>query len=420
MSDLKYQLRRLLPTLSGEAKQLKDPEARERLYLLKKVATSSKPIETVCNSKGRSKGYFYEWGARLLEAGSVLALVSKSRKPKSCPHQTTKRVEKKIRKLRVAEPYQGPERISQDLMDLYKIKCPPSTVYSVLRRLNLITKESQKSLTKKHLKRYRRPMPGYLQMDFKYVPYLINGKQLYQLSCIDHHSSWRHIRLYKNKNQTAVVEFLNELKDVCPFPIFQLQTDNDAAFTDKYRINSGGLPSGLHPVDLWCAKHDIEHRLIPIGQKELNGKVENTHKQDDREHFSGPPCVTFEALKRATEGYNLRWNETRKTKALNWLTPTKTIELAFVRAMVFMQIFADRYPHASLVKLDHDGVAYLPTNEQKPKSKKKKAKRDSLLTRYLKTQEWIEKRKRKLLTPLFPISLSYSIMNLGTSLTDCI
>jgi len=408
MSAIKYQLRKLLPTLTEEAKQLKDSEARERLYLIRKVANSPKPVESVCHSRGRSTKYFYEWSGRLLEQGSVVALISRSRKPKSCPHQLVKRTEQKIRRLRVAEPYNGPERIAQDLSDLYKIECPPSTVYRALRRMGLISQQYQRNLTKKHLKRYRRPLPGYLQMDFKYVPYLINGKQYYQLSCIDHNSSWRLIRLYKNKNQDAVVEFLKQLAELCPFPILQLQTDNDAAFTDKYRMGSAGITSGLHPVDLWCAEHDVEHRLIPIGQKELNGKVENTHKQDDREHFSDVRCVTYESLRRATEGYNRRWNEKRKTKALQWRTPDQTVENAYVRVLAWSHLINEKYNQQALVKLDQEGNAYLQTNEQKYKVKKTKRKRISVVDRYLKMQEWFEKNKFNFLIPLLPIYPSSS------------
>jgi hypothetical protein len=94
-------------------------------------------------------------------------------------------------------------------------------------------------------------------MDFKYVPYALEGKQYYQLSCVDHHSSWRLIRIYPHKDLIAVTSFLKELEALCPFTIKQLQTDNDLAFTDKYRQNTDGEPTGSHPVDLWCEKWEM-------------------------------------------------------------------------------------------------------------------------------------------------------------------
>ena len=71
----------------------------------------------------------------------------------------------------------------------------------------------------------------YLQMDFKYVPYLIGGKQYYQLSAVDHCTTWRMIRVYDHLGIDSALEFLNELDYRCPFPIVQIQTDNDVAFT---------------------------------------------------------------------------------------------------------------------------------------------------------------------------------------------
>ena len=393
MSSLRYQLRKLLPSLSDEAKRLRDPDARGRLYLIKAVAESSKPIAHICEKRSSPTEYFYTWAKRLLKAKSIDALISRPRKPKRSPNQTPRRVVRRIVKLRKAEPHLGPDRISDDLKRLYKMDCPPSTVYAILKREGLITQDTKKALTKRHMKRYRRPWPGYLQMDFKYVPYPICGEQYYQLSCVDHHSSWRLIRCYKHKDEEAVMSFLAELERVCPFPILQIQTDNDMAFTDKYRVNTDGLPTGRHAVDLWCAKRNIEHKLIPVGQKEINGKVENTHKQDDREFYSGVLCINFESLRRSAEGYNLRWNESRRTKTLGRMTPSEVVEQAFVRAIAWTQLIRDRQAEKSLVRIDSQGDAYLPV-DTKPQ-KKKKTKRKSLVDRYLQWQEWIEKQGLK-------------------------
>ena len=80
---------------------------------------------------------------------------------------------------------------------------------------------------------------------------------------------------------------MTELENAAPFIILQIQTDNATEFTDKYSSHNKGLkPTEAHEVDLWCSERGIEHKLIPIGEKELNGKVENTHKWDDREFFS--------------------------------------------------------------------------------------------------------------------------------------
>ena len=142
--------------------------------------------------------------------------------------------------------------------------------------MNLISKEYHRKLNKRHHKRYRRPLLGYIQIDVKYVPYKIYGAQYYEFNAVDHCTTWHLIRFYRNLNHYNMLTFLKLLNAKCPFPIFEIQTDNGMEFTDKYRY---GLlaPSGEHPFDLLCKELGIIYKLIPIGQKELNGKVENTH-----------------------------------------------------------------------------------------------------------------------------------------------
>ena len=326
VSKLQYQLKSILPSLSSQARSLKDQAAKERYYLLKAVAFSKKDIKKTCESRGRSTTYFYKWAERLVETECLESLRTESRAPKYSPNKVDPRVEKRICRLRRKYPYKGPEQLLHELRKKNLKKLPHvSTVYQVLLRNDLIKEEYKKTLSKKHLKRYRRPYPGYLQMDFKYVPYAINGEQYYQLSCIDHHSNWRMIRNYKTKCLGSVMDFLEELKLNCPFYIYQIQTDNDKAFTDKYRINTDGHPTGKHPLDYWCKQHDIEHKLIPIGKKELNGKVENSHKWDDREFYSQIHPRNFHELEQQTRAFNGVWNYTRATAVLGWQTPMQRV-----------------------------------------------------------------------------------------------
>jgi transposase len=326
MSRLKYRLRELLPRLSEQAKSCKDRTIKSRLYQIKAVVLSARTIKAACDFRGIGREKFYQWANRLLVQENVQALVPQSRRPKKNPNQTKREIEKKIIEVKKKWPFMGPERIANELEDNEGLIVSPSTIYAVLIRTKLISKEYRQRRTKKHTKRYRRPIPGYLQMDFKYVSYLIQGVQYYQLSAVDHCTSWRLIRAYRHKSEESVKEFLNELNLVCPFPIFQLQTDNDAAFTDKYSVGLGARPTGAHPVDEWCALYGCKHKLIPIGEKELNGKVENTHKYDDEEFFSQVPCSTFPQLQRETKKRNQYWNDYRKTKTLGWRTPALLVE----------------------------------------------------------------------------------------------
>lgn len=408
MSAPKYKLKELLPSLVLQARSITDSEVKARFKFLKVVAESSKSVRNKCREQGKSHQLFYKWARVLLRTKNLLSLKGRSRRPKRSPNKTSKRIERKIRILRKLEPFSGSERISQDLKEHHSMKCPPSTVYQVLKRGGLISQEKSKRLTKRHMRRYRRSLPGYLQMDFKYVPFKIENRQCYQLSCVDHHSSWRFIRMYADKSEKSVINFLEELRSVCPFLIMQIQTDNDTAFTDKFSSQMNRA-TGEHKMDLWCHANGIEHRLIPVGQKELNGKVENTHKQDDREFFSQIRPLTLQALKLHALRYNEHWNERRKTKALSWQTPEQVILAAPARAYVFLKLFINRFTtnNESLVKLDASGNAYLRIDE-KPYIPPKKPKKLGVVLRYLQYLDWDEKRRLKTLVPLVAMSQNFS------------
>ena len=385
MHRLKDQLRLILPGLAKEANANQNRDVKRRLNLIKAVCASKKSVAKVCEGRGESADTFNRWGKRLRMGKNLESLRSGSRAPKRSPRKTSKRVERKIARLRRAEPSHGCERISQDLMRLYKIHCPPTTVNAVLRRLGAISKAGSKRLTKKHMKRYRRPLPGYCQMDVKYVPFKVLGRQYYEFNFVDHCTTWRLARVYPRLTHESLVEFLAEIDERCPFPIFQIQTDNGVEFTDKFRGRN--TPSGIHPLDLWCAARGIEHRLIPVGQKELNGKVENTHKQDDREFYAGYEPKNLEQLQGAMRGWNERWNTLRRTKALGWKTPNESLDSAYVRALAWLACFAG----SGLYRLNADGDAALPIPRRSPRRKTRRKRRD-FVDRYMQWHDWDEKK----------------------------
>jgi transposase InsO family protein len=395
---LKAHLRLMIPRLAKEANQLKDPAARSRWMKLRKIALSPKTIESCCSNEGVSVDFFNKWGNRLVKSKRLTGLLSKSRRPDRSPNKVKPRVEKLVLKIRRVEPYLGPERISDLAEKIYNLTVPSSTVFAILKRAAVVGKKIAEKLTKKHMKRYRRPFPGYLQMDFKYVPYKIENRQYYQLSCVDHHSSWRLIRCYRYKDVISVLTFLNELIKECPFPIIEIQTDNDAAFTDKFSSQVG--VTGGHEMDQWCDANGIVHRLIPVGVKELNGKVENTHKQDDREFFAMGYFNDYESIALNTRGYNERWNTQRATRALGKKTPNEAIVEAYVKALALM-LFIKNSGNTAVYSLTAEGHAYLPIPKpEKAPQIRNKTRKPSTVDKYLNYLEWADKNKLKCL--VFP------------------
>ena len=402
MSALKYQLRELLPSLKEEANKVTDPEVKRRYYLIKAVSDSPKDVKKTCEVRGFSTDFFYKWGAKLLASRSLEALKPLSRSPKRLWNKTTHRIEKRVRKLKKLFPFRGPETISFYLKKDYNMKCPPSTVYGILKRAGLISQKYQKQRTKKHIKRYRRPWPGYLQLDIKYVSYKVQDRQFYQISAIDHHSSWRLIRTIEYRTLPAVIAFLDELEQKCPFSIIQIQTDNATEFTDKFSAQRGLRPTEFHLFDEWCKERKIQHKLIPVGEKEINGKVENSHKWDDQEFYSQRQFNSLQELQIATRIYSDYWNEERYTKTLGWRTPNQVVELAYVRAIAFVNYVNKLYKPQKSEELEkiHTLGGYFCR-------RKNKTKKLSAVARYL---QWMDGESKKLKSYL-PVPLIFKIFS---------
>lgn len=389
MSNIKYDLRCLISRLSVEANKISDNKIKQKYYFLKAVSFSKSSISYECTKYGYSRDFFYKWANRLLKEESLTALSELSRAPKLIPHKTTQRIERKIKTIRKKEPYLGGERISFLLKKKHRMKCPPSTVNAILKRENYIEKKYKSRCTKKHLKRYRRPLPGYVQLDIKFVPYLIENKQYYEFNAVDHHSSFRVMGLYKDHTVKSVVHFLEKLNDEMPFKIIQIQTDNATEFTDKFSSSRGGNPSGTHKFDQWCMLRLIEHKLIPVGEKEINGKVENTHRFDDAEFYSQINPKSFEELETLLRDYNYRWNSERATKTLGWLTPSETVKKAYVRSIAFINHMLEKYGHEKTNKIE---IIQFGTAIIEQPIRKKKVKKKTYSDRYLEYLEWLDKK----------------------------
>lgn len=381
MSRLKIKLLEKLSEFSRQAKSLKDQEARSRWFKLRFIVKSQLSVRRACLKAEVSEEWFRKWARRLLDGSEVSSLQSQSRRPLKSPRRLKRLWQERVLMIRRSLPFEGCERVSDRIYDVYKKKISPGAIHKVLVRNGLVDRSKAKRLTKKHMKRYRRWMPGFLQMDFKYVPYKIRGRQYYQLSCVDHHSSWRLIRIYDNKSFLAVESFLAELALECPFPILEIQTDNDLAFTHKFwKLNMGFDPTNKHPLEEWCDENEIRHKLIPVGEKELNGKVENTHKQDDREFYSQIQPQNLNHLQALSLVYEKRWNEQRKTRALGRKTPNESLWDGLVRTTAWAMLMGIK-PPKTVLKI--------------PKPKKVKTTTKKRKTQFDRFMTWVKEDAKK-------------------------
>lgn len=184
------------------------------------------------------------------------------------------------------------------------------------------TKKRQKAQKrKKHDKVVIIENPGqHTQIDVKYQLHLLENKQkCYVYNIVDHASNWSFKYAYSRINAANTKDFMLRLLRVCPFNITRLQSDNGVEFTYKY-VSVCDDPK-VHPLDVLCEQENINHKLIPPGEKELQGLVERSHRQDDQELFSRiSPINLAEFNQYLEEFYKLR-NKRRRFKKLKWKTP---------------------------------------------------------------------------------------------------
>ena len=199
----------------------------------------------------------------------------------------------------------------------------PSTVGHILKREGLIQARPKKT-KKKHTKRYQMPNPGDLvQMDVKYVPYLIKGQRHYQFTAIDDCSRWRFANIYPEKSTYSTKLFTEELIKKAPFPISCIQTDGGPEFTNQHISDPRCVlkEPAIHILDKICAKHNIRHKLIPVATPQINGKVERSHRIDEEEFYRIKQYKNAISLKDKFQTWIHKYNYQRPHGGINMQTP---------------------------------------------------------------------------------------------------
>lgn len=278
-------------------------------------------VSLACQRMGFSRKFYYRWWRRLKRAKFELwGLEEQSRRPKRSPLQIPKKYEQAI--LWYARRQYG-SRMIEAMLLREGIAVSRSTICHVLNKRRA-PKKTRRERLKKHRKRYELVIPGQrLQLDVKYVPELVGGKRAYNYVIVDECTRWRFAYAYDQISEGTTVDFLERLDRHCPFPIHTIQTDNGQEFT--YALNP--LAKHVeHKMDQWCQANNIHHRLIPPGVKELNGKVERSHRIDEQYFYWKAPT---ESLQRFNE-HQYRWiafyNTKRPHGGIGYLTPLEMLK----------------------------------------------------------------------------------------------
>lgn len=304
--------------------RIQDDLVRQRLFLIRR--SKKVGVTQACSEIGKHRDYFYYWYRRYKQAG-IPGLKDKSRRPHNSPRRTAAEKEELIRKFRIKTSY-GKERLQDEIFDKTGILISKNTIGKVLSRLKLTVEKRRFATQKKHTRCYNVLYPGQrVQMDIKYVPSELCpfGKRFYQYTVIDECTRLRHLEWHDSIWNKNVVETLANAQRYFGFPIETVQTDNGIEFTYRYTAELTAIHKEPkeHPLDRYCRLNDIRHKLIPPGEKELNGKVERSHRTDDEEFYRRQKkrFKDLKELRRKGERWQHFYNKLRRHSGIGRKTP---------------------------------------------------------------------------------------------------
>ena len=256
--------------------------------------------------------------------GSWQSLKEKSHRPNSHPRQHTAREEEMIREA-VRQSYfrYGWEGAYMAAKEGGYGRSYSGFIYAA-KRLGLCGGKQEKPNIRKIDRRYPEILvPGEkVQVDVKEVPYNClkgaarrDGKHLYQWTAIDECTRIRFVYGFEEHTPENSVKFFKMLQKVFPFKIQTIQTDNGTEFTYKYISDTE-----LCPFDIALKNAGVQHKLIPPRTPWHNGKVERSHRNDQRYFYNWEKFASVEDLNRKLKDH-LRWSNRKPMRTLGSKSP---------------------------------------------------------------------------------------------------
>lgn len=261
--------------------------------------------------------------------GTWQSLAERSHRPKSHPKQHRPEEEAMIREAMRKRFFRyGWDGVYVEAVERGYTRSFSGMVYTA-RRMGLVGEQKEKKLPRKHDRRYPELLtPGEkVQIDVKEVPYHClkgaakrEGKHFYQWTAIDECTRIRFVYAFEEHTPENSVKFLKMLQKVFPFKIQVVQTDNGTEFTYKYI--SGNIPC---PFDIALEAVGITHKLIPPRTPWHNGKVERSHRNDQRYFYDWERFASLDELNGKLKEH-LRWSNRKIMRTLGGKSPLQLLK----------------------------------------------------------------------------------------------
>lgn len=290
-------------------------EARKRQAVVKLANRKGKSFAS--RIYGVSLSSVKRWCKRY--DGTWQSLAERSHRPKSHPKQHRPEEEEIIRQAFKEKFYRyGWDGAYDEAVARGYMRSFSGMVYAA-RRIGLTLQAKEKKPPRKHDRRYPELLtPGEkVQVDVKEVPYHClkgavkrDGKHLYQWTAIDECTRYRFVYAFEEHTPENSVKFLQLMQQAFPFKIQVIQTDNGTEFTYKYISEEIKCP-----FDTALEKAGITHKLIPPRTPWHNGKVERSHRNDQRYFYDWEKFSSVKELNMKL-AQHLSWSNNKTMRTL--------------------------------------------------------------------------------------------------------
>ena len=281
-------------------------------------------ISKAAKQYGCSRASIYRWIKRY--DGTWQSLLEKSHRPKHHPNEHTPEENRQIMNSFYLYERYGYDGVYDDLVRKGYQRSFSGMIYAI-KRLGFL-KPSKKHKSRKTDRRYPELLyPGEkVQIDVKEVPFcclrgdaLHNDKHFYQWTAIDECTRYRYVYAFEEHTPENTVKFLGMLTKAFPFKIKTIQTDNGAEFTYKFISDKV-----VHPMDHALKILNINHKLIPPRTPWHNGKVERSHRNDQRYFYDWETFRNINELNTKLKAH-LEWSNNKTMRTLGRKSPIQML-----------------------------------------------------------------------------------------------
>ena len=268
----------------------------------------------------KSRSYIYFWLSRW--DGSVESLACQSRRPHAHPNQHTEEELKLIRDMRRRNPDLGMVELWHRLRKRGYTRRPES-LFRIMRKLGMFpAPKPQNPYKPKPYEQMTHPGER-VQIDVKVVPRKCIADpelRLFQYTAIDEFTRLRFLAAYPEQSTYSSADFLQKvvkwygrrgIKVEC------VQTDNGFEFTNRFSNTKRHLPTLFEAT---AANLGIRHKLIRPYTPRHNGKVERSHREDQKRFYNSHSFYSLEDFAAQLAVHNRRSNN-YPMRPLGWLSP---------------------------------------------------------------------------------------------------